>query len=169
MKYLRTNPLVRELGEDNEDGIIYGDIFYLCYYGINVFLKVCRTSPKQVAVYELAKKKLKGNKEGIILKPTKAPVLVADNNCPSKSNFWARTRTERGNIYIDVDVPYNSLLVKRAHDMGFPLVKLCVSAIHIKEEQENGVLNYYWKDLSYQVKRKNSENQAKKQKSQNIA
>ena len=44
---------------ENEDGIEFGNIFYLSYYGINVFFYVCRTNQHSVAVFELAKKKVK--------------------------------------------------------------------------------------------------------------
>lgn len=114
---------------ENVDGVKFGDIFYLDYYGINVFFYVCRTDHHQVAIFELAKKKVKldyvseEEKVEIVdrrLVPARKPYIVTENNCWTKSEFFVKT-TEEGHILIPIK--YKSRIYNEALKLGeeFPI------------------------------------------------
>ena len=131
---------------ENVDGVEFGDIFYLNYYGINVFFYVCGTDHHRVRIFELAKKHITVNgikAEAIApkLSPTTSPKVVLSNNCWTKSNFWVDTNSD-GQIYIPVN---DGPLVYKAISLGveYPLTGE-YRAYPLKKEKENGILNYYW-------------------------
>ena len=80
--------------ELNKHDIFLLDVFYLNYYGINVFFQVCQTQEDKVCVYELATKtrKIKGKKVDTLtnrLKPSKNPLFVPKYmNTYTKSEYW---------------------------------------------------------------------------------
>ena len=128
---------------ENVDGVKFGDIFYLNYYGINVFFYVCGTDHHRVRIFELAKKR--GMINGIHaeylapgLKPTTAPKVVLSHNSWTKSEFWVNTN-EEGQIYIPVN---DGPLLHKALKLGveYPLTGE-YRAIPLKY---NNILEYYW-------------------------
>ena len=129
----------------NEDGVEFGDIFYLNYYGINVFFYVCGLDHHRVRIYELAKKR------GVIggihveyltysLRPTTCPKVVLLKNCWTQSEFWVRTTPDKK---LEIWIGAGPLYFK-AKALGQEPVPGYVYAVHLEEEQENGILNYYW-------------------------
>lgn len=132
-----------EIGFENDYEIIFGDIFYFCYQGINVFFYVCKTTTTQVCLYELAKKKIKyeGKTVNILcpgLKPTKSPNIITHNNCCCKSQFWVNV-ADKNHIIIPIesDMPIY-------HKVDFPCLGYFEATKIPDEEKSNGVLNYYW-------------------------
>lgn len=127
----------------NLHDIIYGDIFYFKYYGINVFLYVCDTDYDHVYVYELAKKKIKYKGETVDvlcpgLKRTRSPKLV---NKDAEKYYWLESDYDG----IWVNIQYMSPLYKEAMKKGFEYPDFgTVKAIKLEEEREKGILNYYW-------------------------
>lgn len=145
---------------DNVDGVMFGDIYYLNYYGINVFFYVCRIDHHRVAVFELAKKKAKLPKTGECvefihpkLKPARSPLVVLENNCWTKSNFWVDTNKEKQLI---IPVAFLSPLYNCALDLGIELPmsgEYC--AVPLTKEQDEGTLfTFYW-DVPKKAKNKN--------------
>lgn len=132
-----------EIGFENEYGIIFGDIFYFYYQGINVFFYVCKTNSTQVCLYELAKKKIKyeGKTVNILcpgLKPTKSPNIITENNCCCKSQFWVNVKDENHIIIpIENDMPIY-------HKVDYPYLGYFEATKIPNNEKQNGVLNYYW-------------------------
>lgn len=132
-----------KIGPENKHGIIFGDIFYFYYQGINVFFYVVKTTSEQVCIYELAKKKIKikGKTVNILcpgLKPTKAPNVVTERNSWRKTTFWVTVK-DKDHILIPItkDMPiYKKVL--------FPMIGHFEAVKVPDEEKENGVLNYYW-------------------------
>lgn len=111
------------LGPENENGIVYGDIFFFICEGENIFLFVDRTSVKEVHVIELAKKKIRYENKTVNvlcpgLKKTRSPKIVQDPN-----GMWCRSSDE--GIYILFKYNY-------------------YKAIKLDKEKRNGILNYYW-------------------------
>lgn len=107
---------------ENIHGVSFGDIFYLVYYGICIFFYVCCSDHHQVAIYELAKKRIKHPTLGKTiemltedLKPTKSPYVVLENNCWTKSCFLVKT-AEGGRIIIPVEA--GSRLYNKAIQLG---------------------------------------------------
>lgn len=136
-----------EIGTENENGIIFGDCFYLNYYGINVFFYVCKTNKDSACVYELAKKRVKyeGRTVEILcnnLVATKSPLVVLENNCYTKSNFWVSTTKDKCLI---IPVEYLSPLYKKALEQGveFPATGE-FKALMLEEEKKKGFLRFYW-------------------------
>ena len=132
---------------DNVDGAMFGDIYYLNYYGINVFFYVCGTDTHRVRVYELAKKRGKINGESaecltLNFRPTKAPYFVYKHNCWTKSEFWLETTTEN-RIIVPIDM--FSPIHKKVLDLGidFPITGYAY-AVKIEKEQRKNILSYYW-------------------------
>ena len=131
---------------ENVSGVKFGDIFYLNYYGINVFFYVCGLDHNRVRIYELAKKRtiVDGIHAEYLtrdLKPTTSPRIVLNNNCWTKSDFWVDT-TKDGRLIIPV---WDGPLVYQAIKLGNGLPAIGeFYACHLKKEQEDGVSNYYW-------------------------
>ena len=162
--------LVFLTGIENKDGIDYGEIFYLNYYDTNIFLKVCKTDVNRVCVYELATKKYKAEGElreclstgsSTDLSPSRKPLLITENNCPSKSQFWVET--EVGAIHVpipDMCPLYRTKLLQGLHPIK------TARAVSLKEEMKVGILNYYWE--RHDIK-KNNVKQEKKNKIKNNA
>lgn len=105
---------------ENVDGVKFGDVFYLNYYNINVFFYVCRTGVDQVAIFELAKKKVLYNNEKVEvlapgLKPARNPLVVIKNNCWTKSEFYVRTTKDKELI---IPVAFRSPLYLAAIELG---------------------------------------------------
>ena len=141
----------------NDDGVNFGDLYYLNYYGINVFFYVCGLDKHKVRIYELAKKKriIDGVSAECLtpgLRPTHTPLVVLENNCWTKSNFWASTNNKP-----QIEIPINAFdpLFKKALELGveYPMTGFCY-AIWMEEEQKNGVLNYYWPTPNKKTKKK---------------
>lgn len=140
--------LIRQIGTENDYGICFGDIFYLRYCDINVFFYVCKTSSKQVCVYELEKKRIKNN--GIIveildrkLKGSKKPLIITENNCSTKSDFWVDVK-DKEHIWIPI---YSELpIYSKAFEMAKDYIPTIgdFEAIKIVDENKIGILNYYW-------------------------
>ena len=146
-----------QIGTENVDGILFGDVFYLNYHGINIFLYVCRTSYFQVAVYELGTKKIKyENKQVEIInnmKPARKPLIVTEDNCWTKSRFWVDTTKDHELIIpINSDTP----AYKEAIKMGieFPETGL-FKAIWLETEQKEGLGRFYW-DVAQNIFKKMS-------------
>lgn len=109
---------------ENVDGVKFGDVFHLDYYGINVFFYVCGTDHHRVRIFELAKKR--GVINGIHaeylapgLKPTTAPKVVLSHNSWTKSEFWVETNKE-GQLCIPIN---DGPLLRKALklDVEYPL------------------------------------------------
>lgn len=131
-----------QIGTENDYGIIFGDIFYLQFCHINVFFYVCKTTSKQVCIYELAKKKIKrhGRTVEVLcpgLKPTQSPNIITENNCCSKSTFWVDVKDEN---HIWIPITSNMPFSRKSNVLFFGEKE----AIKLTEEKEKGVLNYYW-------------------------
>lgn len=157
------------IGVSNDDDVLFGDIFYLSYCGINVFLKVCRTNKKAVCVYELSKRRLKGHRETISSRASKNPLLVMENNTWTKSNFWVETGIDKNNEkFIKIQMDTNSKLFKKVVELGYVLPPVLI-AYWMKEEQEKGIANFYWEDYSYIYKQENNVKQKKIEKIKNSA
>ena len=131
---------------ENVDGIEFGDILYLNYYGINVFFYVCGVDHHQVRLFELAKKRLKMNGESIEvlapgLKPTTVPKIVLENNCWTKSEYWARTTSDQ-----KVEIPiWDGPLIYNAIKLGIENpVPGYAYAILIDKEERKDIFKYYW-------------------------
>jgi len=135
-----------DISIENTSGVNFGDIYYLNYYGINVFFYVCGLDHSRVRIYELAKKRkiINGIHAEYLtpnLNPTTSPRIVLNNNCWTKSDFWVDT-TKDGRLVIPVwDGPLVYNAIKLGNDI--PMIGEFY-AIHLKEEQENGILHYYW-------------------------
>ena len=104
----------------NDDGIEFGDLYYLNYYGINVFFYVCGLDKHRVRIYELSKKKriIDGVSAEFLtptLKPTRAPLIVLENNGWTISNYWARTNNKR---QIEIPINVSDPLYKKALELG---------------------------------------------------
>lgn len=135
--------LERQVGYENEYGILFGDIYYLWYQGINVLFYVCRHSAKRVCLYELAKKKIKYEGELVEvlcwdLPPTKSPNIITQKNCCNKSQFWVDVK-DYDHIYIPIDssMPiYHK--VKRPKEGLFEAIRVC-------DEERKNIFSYYWK------------------------
>lgn len=128
---------------ENVDGVKFGDIFYLNYYGINVFFYVCGTDHHRARIFELAKKRIKyeGKSVEVLtskLAPTTSPKVVLEHNSWTKSNFWVDTNKE-GQIYIPVN---DGPLLHKALKLGveYPLTGE-YRAIPLNN---NNILEYYW-------------------------
>ena len=136
-----------EIGPDNVDGVEYNSYYYLDYYGVNVFFCVCKTDRFRVCIYELAKKQVKVNGEICDalckgLKPNKNPLVVKENNCPTKSKFWVQS-TKEGNLLIPI--PLCSTLYNEAVKAGTPYPNYGYGiATCIDQLTEKGLLRYYW-------------------------
>ena len=143
----KLDDLTIQIGSENVDGALFGDVYYLNYHGINVFFYVCRTSMFKVCIFELSKKKIKyeGKTVDVLcdgLKPTKSPKVILDNNCCYKSDFWVSTTKDGAiEIFIDSSLPLYKQAIKEG--VEFPETGP-VYAYKLKEELENGILNYYW-------------------------
>lgn len=80
--------------ELNKDNIYICDLFYLNYFGINVFFVVCNTRYDEVCLFEVKTKikKINGEKVEILskrLSPSKKPYIIPENeNSLNKSKFW---------------------------------------------------------------------------------
>lgn len=131
---------------DNEDGVHFGDVFYLCYYGINVFFYVCGLDRHRVRIYELAKKRGKLNGETIeyltpTLRATTSPKIVLEHNTWTKSEFWVNTSSD-GKLIIPVwDGPLVYGAIKLGHDT--PIIG-DMYAIPLKKEKKEGITTFYW-------------------------
>ena len=153
--------LILEIGSENKDGIIFGDCFYLNYYGINVFLYVCKTTSYQACVFELAKKRMRYNGKMVEvlsrnLKPTKAPLLVLENNCFSKSEYWLDTTSDNSSDKcLLVPVHAYDPLYKKALDAGVEIPETGIfKAICLEKEREIGLGRFYWEVESRKLKNK---------------
>lgn len=132
---------------ENYDGVKFGDIFYLVYYDIYVFFYVCCSDHHQVAIFELAKRRIKhptlGKSVEMLtddLKPTKSPYIVLENNCWTKSSFLVKT-TKEGKLIIPVEV--GSRLYNKAIQLG---VEYPVTGEFYAEKLDTNtrtVLDYY--------------------------
>lgn len=140
----------------NDDGVSFGDIFYLNYHGINLFFYVCGLDRHRVRIYELAKKRkvINGIHAEFLtpkLAPTTCPKVVLMKNLWTKSEMWVET-TSDGNIII----PVTQVLINMARRNGEPTpVMGNVLAYPLKEELEMGILNYYWPAPSLSRKKLN--------------
>ena len=141
----------------NYDGVDFGDIFYLNYYGINVFFYVCGLDHHQVRIYELAKKRstINGVHAEYLtpdLKPTRSPKVVLEHNSWTKSEFWVKTDSQ-GNLIIPLGS--NSPLVKEAYKLGVYLpASEYAYAFSLKEQQKEGILKYYWEAPKKKIEKK---------------
>lgn len=131
---------------DNEDGFQFGDIIYVNYYGINVFLAVCGVDHHRVCLYELAKKRtvvdgIHVEYLTLNLSPTSSPKIVLRNNCWTKSDYWART-TKDGKVELYIN---DGPLLRTALKLGveYPVTGY-VYAEALKEEGKKGICNYCW-------------------------
>ena len=148
---------------DNIHDIMYGDVFHLKYFGINVFFAVCKTDEKKVAVYELSKKKIKQDGKTIEIicsrEPTSSPLVVPKKeNCDSKSNTWFETTEDKELL---VKVTYNCPLFQKIENPRTGIFK----ATLLEEEMKHGILNYYWTVDNTYLKKKP---RGKKEKSTNF-
>ena len=131
---------------ENFDGVNFGDIFYLNYYGINVFFYVCGLDHHRVRIYELAKKRKIINGESAeylapYFKATTSPKVVLEHNCWTKSEFWVET-TKDGRLVIPV---WDGPLIYMAIALGYPApTPGPVYAFPLKKEKEEGIFKYYW-------------------------
>ena len=130
----------------NADGVEFGDIFYLNYYGVNVFFYVCGLDRHRVRVYELAKKRsvIDGVSAEYLtpdFKPTSAPKVVLTHNSWTKSEYWVKTTPDgRLEFYIG----FGPLMCKAMKVSEQYPVSGYVYAFSLKKEQEVGILKYYW-------------------------
>ena len=137
--------LERQIGFENEHGAMYGQIYYLDFHGINLFFFGCRTAARHISLFELEKKRIQqeGKTVEIIhprLKPARKPLLIEDNNCEYKTNYWAETGKECVYVTVYADSP----LFKQAYEDGKEPMPGTYKAVWLKEEQEKGIANYYW-------------------------
>lgn len=129
----------------NEDGVEFGDVFYLNYYGINVFFYVCGLDHHRVRVYELAKKRavIDGAHVEYLthnLRPTTCPKVVLLKNCWTQSEFWVKTTPDKK---LEFWIGAGPLYFK-AQSLGHYPVPGYVYAQLCEEEQEAGIVNFYW-------------------------
>ena len=144
---------------ENFDGVSFGDIFYLNYYGINVFFYVCGLDHHRVRIFELAKtrKKINGLPSEYLtpgLKPTTSPKVVLSHNSWTKSEFWVET-TKDGNLVIPV---WDGPLIYKAISLGIECpVPGPMYAMPLKQEQKAGIFKYYW-PAPQKIKKQNKNN-----------
>lgn len=131
---------------ENFDGIDFGDVAYLNYYGINLFFYVCGLDHHRVRIFELAKKRATIDNVKVEyltkdLKPTTSPKIVLEHNSWTKSEYWAKT-TKDGRIEINIEY---GPLTYMAQKMGveFPITGPMYAYV-LKEEKKKGVANFYW-------------------------
>ena len=123
--------------ELNEQGILIGSFYILNYYGVYVFLRVCKTTKKSVYLIELATKK---HKEGISLtkgfKPTKKPYIVQFNNTWRKSNYEVFPTKDK---LLPIEITYGSKLYNAAlQNTKYPV---CGTAF---AEPVQDIWKWYW-------------------------
>jgi len=154
-----------DLEIENIHGVMPGDCFYLKYYNENVFFYVHKIKEEKVAVFELAKDKIKINGVTVNvlcrgLKPTQNPVVVPKYKNCTLSEFWLKTSDENGNIFLNVPIRYNSLIYNKVKKAGvdYPIIGT-FSACYLKEETKKGLLNYYWEIQP--IKKKKNKNKIK--------
>ena len=135
---------------DNKDDIITGDVFWLNYYGINIFLGVSKTMYDQVAVFEI--KKYKYWEQGLDdyadvindkFRYETNPLLVTGKNNFMKTEFWVDT--DFGKVtncaVLKIWVGDDSKLFKKAQELnpGVDIVPGYKYAIEVKD-----VYSHYW-------------------------
>lgn len=103
----------------NIHGIIIGDIFQINYYGINVFFMVAKTETEKVYIVELGTKsvKINGEEHDVALgrlKYAKNPYIVKENNNITNTRYAVCPIEEKGDVYLPIDIPYESKLYKDA-------------------------------------------------------
>ncbi len=140
---------------ENVNGFIVGDIFWLNYYDLNIFLYVCKADINKVLVYELQTQKIKKGKKYIeIIKPgLKMAKKSLLRDISEDKKFWVDTEPKA----ILVPVRYMCPIYKTVIESGinsFPKMGL-VKAIYLKEEKENGISNYYWEVSNDLTKKRN--------------
>lgn len=135
-----------QIGPENKYGIIFGDIFYFYYQGINVFFYVVRHNSTQVCLIEIAKKKIKYNGKTVEVlcpgfKPTRSPNVITHENCEQKSTFWVTIKDEE-HIFIPItsDMP----IYKK---VKYPMMGDFIACKIPDEEKAKGLLNFYWEIL----------------------
>ena len=136
-----------DISIDNVHGALFGDIYYLNYYGINVFFYVCGTDTHRVRVYEMAKKKRVINGESAEyltpkFRPASSPYFVLKHNSWTKSEYWLKTTTENRMI---VPIDIYSPIYKKALSLGieYPITGYAF-ATKIEKETRRHILDYYW-------------------------
>lgn len=143
----------KDIGIENLSGIMFGQVFYLNYYGINVFLYVCGQDSNRVRVFELAKSKIK-NQEGELvevikpgLKPAKNPLIVTGRNGWTVSNFWLETGIDKetGIKVLYVPIRMYDPIYKKALELGVEYPDFGeIKAEYVKEPER-----YYWEMPKY--------------------
>ena len=158
--------IIQECGVDNVHGVEYGDIYYLNYYGINVFFKVCKTEPKRVCVFELQKRRVhvEGQEDvkealGLNLWAAKDPLIVTKNNSEAKSKFWVNSDKDKV-IWFFIDNTYP--IYELAYDLGLNPEFGFFGAESCASFQNNGICRYYWDMPVDARKRKKKKNQVDK-------
>lgn len=127
--------------ELNRFGIFLLDIYLLDYYGVKVFLQVCKTTKETVYLTELA---TKNTKYGIMLtrriKASKKPLIVRNDNTPTKSQYEVKPINLNDKEYwLPIEIKYGDPIYLEAckyHD--YPACGYAY-AVPIKD-----VINKYW-------------------------
>ena len=125
---------------ENELGIEFGNVFYLEYYGINVFLCVCRVGPHQVAVYEVKKRKIK-KREYIDSKLDSArnPLIIKERNGWTISDFWVDTILKDGQKTIAIPISSSSPIYEKTIKKGIEFPDTGEFYAVLLDS-----INYYW-------------------------
>ena len=149
------NNKIYKIDFENTHGYIIGDIFWLNYYDINIFLYVCKVDINKVLVYELQTKKIKNEKNKYIeiIKPGLKIIkksLLRDKNETKK--FWVETKEDG----LQVPIRYMCPIYKEIIDRGISLYPKfgIMKAVCLIEEKKNGIGNYYW-ETSNKIRKRN--------------
>ena len=92
----------------NAENVLLGDIYMTRYNNINIFFMVSKTRLHQVALFELETKMDYAIGEENMpyetfvegFKPRKRPYIIAKNNCWTKTDFWVKTDSGDGLLYV---------------------------------------------------------------------
>ena len=163
MSHIHLDELDLSIGFENKNGVLYGEVYYLDYYGQNIFFAVSKSGTYQVCVYELAKKRIKkqGKEVEIICrgrKQSKKPLVFG-------TETWVETEEKSLLIPINIHTPVYRHVTSYVE---FPATGT-FKAICLEEEMRNGILNYYWECNAPRYNDKNNGKQQKNKKSKNSA
>ena len=119
----------------NLDNVRLMDIYLTRYNDINIFFMVSKTRLHHVALFELETKidyaigEDNMPYESLVdgLKPRKRPYIIPKNNCWTKTDFWVKTDTNDGFIYIPTSYssPLCQLDIARGREPKYKLLR-CV-------------------------------------------
>lgn len=131
----------------NKHDIEIGDVFYLHYYGINLFFRVGATDVDGVYIYELATKKdiINDMLVDILvrgLKPSRRPWIVPQRyNSWTHADYFTKSGVDSDGKYIVVTISYGSPLHKA---VGMGDSKFGTMKVYQIDFGNEGPYAWYW-------------------------